>query len=59
MFLRYGVELASFGGRTNFVEVRRKRSRNGAVEPGLEERRPRVAKNASTTDVALAHSGNS
>ena len=44
--------------RTNFVEVERKRSGNGAVESGLEERRPRVAKYASTTEVSFAHSSN-
>lgn len=45
-------------GRTNFVEVKRERSRNGAVKSGLEEGRPRVAKNAPTADVAFTHSSN-
>jgi len=42
--------------RTDFVEVERERSWNGAVETRLEERRPRVAQHASATDVAFTHS---
>jgi len=44
--------------RTNFVEVKRKCSGDGAVKPGFEERRPRITKNTTTAEVALTHARN-